>query len=386
MPVVSVCPYCNRGRVRAADDAIGTTAKCPSCGSEFTVIPSDEEAVVAAGSLSPSSSSSVPSVYAEEAPPRRPVATPHTPPKSPTPTLPLASETLPDATPAVPSTNDAKRPVADPDELPDPARLPGLAAAAIALAGLVAWMIPDFGRLVWLVLAVAAAVIGGLSLLTADRKRLFAWIGLGAAGGSLLVCLALPSLLGEGWWPARGYNVDEAVAIGEDGEQRDGKKEIDATKADWFKGGVRVRVVDIRREAVSITIPASGGKKATRKSIPDVWQITVEVTNDGGGKPPVFAGWTETAPAVLRTATNAIVPPKAFEAPPQGGPPAKPQMITTGTTVQQTLYFDPPPADAGGNGSLELPVSAFGGTGDPVRFMVPLKPYTRRIGGGGGVK
>lgn len=382
MPVVSVCPYCNRGRVRAADDAIGTTAKCPSCGSEFTVIPSDEEAVVAAGSLSPSSSSSVPSVYAEDAPPRRPVATPHTPPKSPTPTLPLAAETLPDATPAVPSTSNAKRPVADPDELPDPARLPGLIAAAIALAGLVAWMIPDFGRLVWLVLAVVAAVVGGLSLLAADRKKLFAWIGLGTAGGSLLVCLALPSLLGEGWWPTRGYNPDEAVAIGDDGEQRDGRKEIDATKADWFKDGVRVRVVEVRREAVSISIPASGGKKATRKSVPDVWQITVEVSNDGGGKPPTFTGWAEATPAVVRTAANVTLKPKAFDTPPTGGPPTKPQLLPSGVSTRQTLYFDPPPPDAGGSGSLELPVSAFGGSGDPVRFMVPFKPFTRPSTGG----
>lgn len=383
MPVVSVCPYCNRGRVRTDDDAIGTTAKCPSCGSEFTVIPSDEEAVVAAGSQSSlSSSSSVPSVYAEEAPPRRPAAT--RPPA--TPTQPLASETLPDATPALPD-KPAKpeRPVADPDELPDPARLPGMIAVGVAVVGMAAWMIPDFGRLVWLAVAMAAGGVGAWSLLAADRKKLFAWIGMGAAGGSLLLCLALPSLLGEGWLPARGFNASEVVAIGADGELTDGRKDLDATKAEWMRDGVRVRVIAVRRGAVEVTIPPAGPKKPpTRKSVPDVLQLVVEVANDGSPRPVAFAGWAEAAPPVFRTAEGAEIGVKRFDGTTAEGPPPKPQTLHTGLSARQTLYFDLPPDGAGGRGKLELPVAALGMTGEPVRFFVPFQPFTRNSKPGGG--
>ncbi len=370
MPVVSVCPYCSRGRVRTSEEDIGTTAKCPSCGSEFTVIPTEEPATAAASASGSSggfgSSNVVPAVFAEDTSPRR------TPPP---PVEPPAAETLPDAKP-VPADE------VDPDDLSDPARLPAMIAAAVALAGLVVWMIPDFGRLVWLGLAVVAAGIAGWSFLAADRRKLFAWIALGAAGGSLLLCLLLPWALGEGWWPARGYNANEAIALGNDGVQRDGGKEIDATKADWFKDGVRVRVVEVRQQAVTVTIPGAKGKKATRVTVPDVFQIVVEVSNDGAPRPPVFVGWTDINPAVLRTATDTPVRIKTFDAPPDGGPPTKPQTIPSGTSSFQTLYFEPPPIDAGGNGSLELPAAAFGGTGDPVKLMVPFRPYTRPPGVG----
>ena len=380
MPVVSVCPYCNRGRVRADDDAIGTTAKCPSCGSEFTFIPSDEEAVVAAGARTPSSSSnSVPSVYAEEAPPRRPVAARTSPP-----TQPLASETLPDATPAVPA--KPQRPIGDPDELPDPARLPGLIAAAVAVVGVVAWMIPDFGRLVWLGLAVVAGGVAGWSFLAADRNKLFAIIGAGAAGGSLLLCLVLPSLFGEGWLPDRGFNSNEVVAIGADGELTDGRKVLDATKAEWMRDGVRVRVIAVRRGTVEVTVPPAGPKKQpTRKSVPDVLQVVVEVANDGSPRPVPFAGWTESAPAVFRTAEDAEIGVKRFDGTTPEGPPPRPQTLHTGLSARQTLYFDLPPEGAGGRGKLELPVAALGMSGDPVRFFVPFQPFNRnntKPGGG----
>ena len=212
MLVVSVCPYCSRGRVRLPEEDIGTTAKCPSCGSEFTVIPTEEPVAAAAGAVGSSTA-----VFAEDTVPRR---------SAPVPVEPPAAETLPDAKP-VPADVDT-------DDLPDPARLPAMIAVAVALAGVVAWMIPDFGRLVWLGLAVVAVGIGGWSFLAADWRRLFAWIALGVSGGSLLLCLALPWMFGEGWWPARGYNADDAVAVGANGEQTDGRKPIDATKAVWF--------------------------------------------------------------------------------------------------------------------------------------------------------
>jgi hypothetical protein len=268
----------------------------------------------------------------------------------------------------------------DPDDLPDPARLPALVAVAVGLGGIVAWAIPDFGRLVWLGLGVIALVAAGLSWLAADRRKRFAWVALGVAGGSVVLCVALPSLLGEGWWPARGYNQSEAVAVGPDG-LTDGRKEIDATKADWMKDGVRVRLLAVRREPVDVTVPAAGkGKKpTTRKTNGDVFQVVLEVSNDASPMPVAFGGWGDGS-AALTTGTGEGVPAKQFAggATPTDAPPSdKPRTITTGLTAQQTLYFEPPRGDAGGRGTLELSPAAFGGSGDPIRFYIPLQPYTR---------
>ncbi len=356
MPIVSVCPYCSRGRVRVPDEDIGTTAKCPSCGSEFTVIPT-EEAVAA-------SSSGSSSVVLDE-PPRRTSDGP-----TPSPVEPPAAETLPDAKP-VPADE------VDPADLSDPARLPGLIAAAVALSGLVAWVIPDFGRLVWLGLAVVAAGIAGWSLLAADRRKLFAWIALGAAGGSLLLCLLLPWLLGEGWWPARGYNADEAVAVGANGEQTDGRRPIDATKAVWFKDGVKVGVVSVQRGTVDVTTKPAGAKKPVVKKSAEVLRVVVEVSNEGYPAAVPFSGWTDAAPPVFRTADDADIPRHKFDGTVPGEPPAKPLPLGVGGVARQTLYFDPPPAGSGGGGILTLPAAAIGGTGEPIRFMVPYSGFNR---------
>jgi hypothetical protein len=373
MPIVSVCPYCNRGRIRASEDALGTTAKCPACGSEFTVIPTEESVLNAAGSLSPSSASSVPSVYAEESP-RRPAPPPTSEPP--------AAETPPEGMTA-PAPAEAANEV-DPADLPDPARLPGMIAAAVALAGAVCWAIPDFGRLVWLGVAVAAAAVGGWALLAADRRKLFGWIGLGAGGGSLLLCLLVPWALGEGWWPERGYNADEAVAVGMDGELTRAGQSVDATKAGWAKNGVRVSVVETRRGTVDVMTKPAGGKKGTPKAVP-AFRVVVEVANDSSPWPVALSGWNGTA--VLTTASGDKVPVKAFAAdvvPPADGT-VTPRPLNAGTAARQTLYFDPLPADAGGRGTLELPLSAVGGSGDPVRFSVPFPDtvWTATPTGGG---
>lgn len=384
MAIVSVCPYCSRGRVRTSEELIGTTAKCPACASEFTVIPTDEVMANAAATATGSSTSvKVPSVFAsDDSLPKRLKTQPLTQLSDSSP-----EPTVSDDTPVPADTDDGP----DQDDLPDPARLPGLVAVAVALGGVVAWAIPDFGRLVWLGLAVVALVAAGLTWLAADRRKVFAWVALGAAGGSLLVCLALPSLLGEGWWPVRGYNANEAVAVGLDGEQYDGRKPIDATKADWMKDGVRVRLLAVRREPVAVRVPAAGpGKKpTTKKTKEDVLQVVIEVANDASPMPLAFGGWADGS-ATLTTAGGEGVPAKQFEAgaTPADAPPAgvKPPTVTTGLATQQTLYFELPRGDAGGRGTLELSPAGFGGGGDPIRLYIPLKPYTRSPGGPGGAQ
>ncbi len=381
MPIVAVCPYCTRGRIRTTEEAVGTLAKCPSCTAEFIVIPTDEAVTTPAGSVSPTSSKKLPSVVAQDIPARR----------RPPPPDSSSVETPPDAMPAPPVFAVDADTAASPDEADerglfaaDPSRLPAMIAVVVALAGAIAWVIPDYGRLVWLGLAVVAAGIGGWSFLAADRKKLFAWIALGSAGGSLLLCLVVPWLMGEGWWPERGYNADEAVAVGENGELTTAGSTVDATKAAWAKNGMKVRVVEVRRGVVDVTTKPAAGKKAVTRTVP-AFQIVVEVANDGSPWPVSFSGWNGTA--VLTTANGHKVPVRAFGAdvvPPPAGT-VTPRPLSAGTAARQTLYFDPLPADAGGRGNLELPLSAVGGTGDPVRFSVPFPDtsWTATPTGGG---
>lgn len=369
MPIVAVCPYCTRGRIRTTEEAVGTLAKCPSCTAEFIVIPTDEAVTTPAGSVSPTSSKKLPSVVAQDLPARR----------RPPPPDSSSVETPPDAMPAPPVFAVDADTAASPDEADerglfaaDPSRLPAMIAVAVALAGAIAWMIPDYGRLVWLGLAVVAAGIGGWSFLAADRKKLFAWVALGSAGGSLLLCLVVPWLLGEGWWPARGYNQDEPVALGLNGELTEAGQAIDVTKAAWAKNGVRVTVVEVSRKPEELPNKRVAGKRDAGKSAVPVFAVTVEVANDGRAAVVPFSGWG--ADAVLLTADGRRVPVKAFPpeviAPP--GIPANARPLTTGTGTRQKLYFEPLPADAGGRGTLELPATVVGSPGEPIRFTVPF--------------
>src|SRR5262245_18625214 len=44
MPIISVCPYCREGKVRAPKEAVGHSATCPRCRCSFTIFPTDEVA------------------------------------------------------------------------------------------------------------------------------------------------------------------------------------------------------------------------------------------------------------------------------------------------------------------------------------------------------
>src|SRR5258707_15159474 len=50
--IVALCPYCQRGGVRAPERIIGSVATCPNCGSQFTVVPK-EDAPAAASETRP---------------------------------------------------------------------------------------------------------------------------------------------------------------------------------------------------------------------------------------------------------------------------------------------------------------------------------------------
>src|SRR2546430_1407671 len=40
MPILAVCPYCQEGKVRAPDSAVGLSADCPRCHNSFTLVAS----------------------------------------------------------------------------------------------------------------------------------------------------------------------------------------------------------------------------------------------------------------------------------------------------------------------------------------------------------
>src|SRR5262249_10829089 len=97
VPIIAVCPYCQTGRVRAPEQAVGQATVCPRCHASFTVIDSGETEEVA----------------------RRRVATPSVPTPRPIPD----SEPIPlDQTPTAVNETTAVIPV--PRRIPTPAPVP----------------------------------------------------------------------------------------------------------------------------------------------------------------------------------------------------------------------------------------------------------------------
>jgi hypothetical protein len=136
---------------------------------------------------------------------------------------------------------------------------------------------------------------------------------------------------------------------------------------------------------VDVTTPAPKGKKPTVKKSGEVLQVVIEVSNEGSPMAVLFVGWTDAAPPVFRTADDTEITRRKFDGSVPGEPPARPQSLGVGGVGRQTLYFDTPPAGVGGGGLLSLPPTAFGGSGEPVRFMVPYSGFNRtefKPGGG----
>jgi hypothetical protein len=209
---VAMCPYCRAGGVRAPQSAVGASATCPRCKSNFTVVPSDE-------------------------PPAPP--TPETAETRPAPALTEPSPVLPAS--AVPP------PAPGPTEPPAPVSgepVPLCAVFAFVLVGpaALATQVP-YGRGVALAACAAGAALACAGFGAGGRAVLW---GTGAVLGHIALALALlfsPALFGLTPWrdgpppeqPPGPWAVDT-----EAGTVRPATDPLDAPREAFVYGDVQV--------------------------------------------------------------------------------------------------------------------------------------------------
>jgi hypothetical protein len=354
MPVLTVCPYC-RQMIRVPDQAYGLCATCPRCQNCYTIAPPEppkpkihpfrrrfkRTAVAASREKAVAQQLS----YLVLPPAESATAEPST-----------AAADLFRAVPGVKSETD-----------------PVLATALIALtlAGLaLAVSQLSLGSVGVLVLAGVGLLLAFVSWLLDDRRRRVAQLGAGLNTAILLVVLIAPEWIGlPGAALARTRDDPNVVkSVDHDGDASPTTDWIDASKAAWQLGDVRVSVSKASVGFLDLNGP-KGQKKRTKEACLQIW---VRVTNEGVARRFDFLGWTATsgpnAPR-LTDSRGKVLLPKTFET--GWEPPGRPQRaaLLPGRSAQQ-LFVYATPASSIDYLRLELPGIALGGS-TPARLQIP---------------
>lgn len=353
VPFTAVCPHCREARLQAPYKKRGKLVDCPKCGRPFMLIPEDEHTAPLVD-------------YELDAPGReRRRSTPAPDPAPadktapPEPTAPVAA----DPTTTSLAGELAPTPFAAPAERRDPhyplvMALIGLGVVGVAV---VASQFP-YGRIAGTGLAVVGLLVAALSLLGLEKRPWLGWAGVGLNLFALLLLVALPGWLGVSDWTPQG-NPDAGpkpvTAVGRDGSLPTPAEWVDASRAVWEQGDVRVAVTSVVLGPANPDVPIPAGNKRE-----PVLRIGLKVTNVGVARAVEFKGWA--APPNAPKLTTAAGKPIAGKA---AGLPTGAATIYPGKSAELALAFDPA---AGGADDLrlELPASAFGGT-DPVKFQIP---------------
>jgi hypothetical protein len=344
MSIVAVCPYCQQGKIRAPDRAIGLSTRCPRCRTSFTIFPREVTEKEPVGKTR--SSAEVPAAPAETP---EPVQLPAMP------SLPAAALVV-----APPSGAEAAYPVA-------------LIALIIGGVGVLASQFP-YGRFITVGLAAVGLVVGLVSLVMADRKKLVPALASAFNLFVILVVVALPGWLGLGPW--HGYNVPDqsrvVLAIAADGTSKPAEW-VDAGLTAWQLNDVRVSVSSIKVTPLEVI----GPNKQKRPTKEKYLQIALRVANEGVARKFDFTGWSALAAAPGESAAPAprLTDPAGKvlamkPSPPGVEPPVwVAKALFPGRSAEEVLLFEPPAASASYL-RLELPGAAFGGT-EPVRIQIP---------------
>lgn len=332
--IVALCPYCQRGGVRAPETRIGSPATCPNCGSLFTVVPQEKD----------------------ETPNAAIETRPHAAASAKTEESPVLPQS---ASPA------SKRES-------DPAFTGSLIALTLFGLGVVGTQFP-FGRFIGLGLCGAGLLLALICLLAEGRARKFA----GAAAGLNLVSVALLALV-PGWLgflpkfeednPAMpkgphsiGLNSNEIVP----GDR------TDAGKAAYANGDVRIGV----RASVQ-PVDLVGPNNATHRGRENVLKLHLTITNSGVERRIPLSGWAAGSAGEgvqLADPAGTALKVKVFEA---GWRPAgfdKVDGLFPGKSVEVILLFDPPLSSKGKRVeflNLDLPGNGVGQV-EPIQFKLP---------------
>jgi hypothetical protein len=374
--IVSICPYCRAGGVRAPQSNIGASATCPNCKSSFTVMPSD----------------GLPGWAKERE------ATPSAPPPAPT-RSPAVEETRPAAAMGLADVTEPS-PVLPADELPVPTSRPSpppvtemeepaapadmglvMALGALILVGIavVATQFP-FGRIIAAVIAVVG-LLGGLGALGAEgRAKLAGGLAIGLHGLILLVVVALPSWLNLDPWrgPPEPDVPQGPVALAHGASRGSRPVEatewLDAARLSWEFKDVRVTVRSAHVGPVELSGPA--GTKRMPKT--QYLHLRLRVVNSGVERDIPLSGWAAGRNAdSIRVVDpkGAVLKPAAFEESwqPERGKPS--ERLFPDQSSEVTLYFAAPSGKVEWL-RVELPGSAVG-LNEAIRFQVGSGFFTR---------
>lgn len=331
------CPHC-RARYQSPWKKLYTQMDCAKCGRAFTLMLPDEPPLlptdpIGTGGTSSPGASTAATIEMSVAP---------TLPESPG----LDRQRL-------------ARPAAHQGEAATPMALVALALVGVAV---VATQLP-YGRIAAAALAPIGAVLALLSLLGLEQRRWLGWAGAGANGFVLLLVLALPDWLGDSGWTPRGdpnAGPKPVVALGRDGAAARPAEWVDASKAVWEQGDVRVAVT-----SVGLT-PLDKGPRGANKAKEQALAVRLTLTNSGVARAIVFRGWPAAANVPGPSLVDADGKPVPFL---RVGETAAVPPIYPGKSVDLDLLFTIP-TKITGDFRLELSPHAWDGT-DPVRFQLP---------------
>jgi hypothetical protein len=352
VPIIAVCPYCQTGRVRAPNHAIGMLATCPRCQSSFTVVDSGETEEVARQRVS-----GQPSV---------PRPAPEPVPQSQVATAPLETTaviTVPRPLPVV----------ADDDEeaAADPARVATVIAFLLAGAALIAAQFP-YGRFG----TVGAAVVGGLLAAAAAfgaRRPVYPIVATSLNGLILLIAFLLPGWLGlDSWRPAPATKDTRIVQVlNAEGLQN--------PKSEWIEVGQAWQFDDVRVVATPSLGPVEmlGPKGQPAWSKKNYIRIRVRVGNVGVARAIKFDGWDPNA-VKLKDASGTAVPPAKFDNGWLLTETSKPATLTPGKSADWLLFFEAP-ANPTEYYRIELPGAPCGVPDSPIRFQIPARSLSGRL-------
>jgi hypothetical protein len=369
MPIVAMCPYCRAGGVRAPESAVGQSATCPSCKSNFTVVPSDDPAAKAAAAVPPPPAPLWKTEHAPDKPrPAVEETREHSSPVDVTEPSPVLPAERPDP---------AARPVVPPDPLPAEAVGPGFAFALGAVTlfgvGMLAAQFVPFGRAIGVGVCGLGFVGGVLCLGAEGRARLVAAAAAVLNLAAVLLLLFAPEFLGLAPWfggepdDEPGLTGPVAVAL-KTGVVMPAGEWVKADQAAWQAGEVRIAVRSAAVGPAELVGPA-GAKRRTREPY---LVLTLAVANVGVERRVELSGWMTGAAdqIALTDPSGRRLKPRAFD--PGWGladpPPAAGAGLGPGTAVTVRFAFDPP-----GKAEylrLELPGGAVGRE-EAARFRLP---------------
>jgi hypothetical protein len=359
VPIIAVCPYCQTGRVRAPEQAIGQATVCPRCHANFTVIDSGETEEVARRR-----------VAAPSVPTPRPMPDSDPVPLDQTPTA--VNETTAVITVERRIPTPAPVPVADDEETAgaDPVRVATVIAFLLGGLGLVAAQLP-YGRFGTVGACILGAFLGAAAAF-GSRRPVYAIVAAALNGLTLLVALLLPGWLGlNSWRPSPTEKEDRTVHV----VSIEG---LEKPATDWLDISQTWQLDDVRAKASAaygqVELAGPMGKNAWSKKA--YIAVRVKIGNVGVAREIKFQGW-DPAAVKLTDAAGTPIPPAKFES---GWAPteiSKPASLTPGKSADWVMLFESPPNPTEYL-RLELPGGPAGVTDSPIRFQIPARPLELR--------